>query len=111
MTSNTDQVVDDVVDQAPEKLDPEELLESLNGYEEDAIHGAFGFHLDKLEDNAIRGIRALAFIVRIREGANKKDARHAAMSLTIGELMDMFELEDDEDLDDPLGEDPAPATS
>lgn len=94
-----------------EKIDPEALLESLNGYEEIAIEKAFGFSLDNLEDNAMRGIRALVFVLRRRDGLDHKAAHRAAMELTIGQLMDMFDLEDLEDqaVTDPMGEDEAPA--
>lgn len=97
---------------AAEKIDPEALLESLNGYEEIAIETAFGFRLDNLEDNAMRGIRALVFVLRRREGLDHKAAKHAAMELTLRQLMDLFDLDDlaEDKVTDPMGEDEAPAT-
>lgn len=98
------------VDQT-DKLDPEEILYSLNGYEEVGIEKAFGFRLESLEDNALRGIRALYFIVKKREGLTHDQAKHSAMELTLGQLMEVFDMDDIDVPADPeatLGEAPAP---
>lgn len=94
---------------APDKVDPEALLKSLNGHELVLIKQMFGFVLTNLEDDAMQGIYALEF-VRIFRRTGRKDAKaakRAALDLTIGELMEIFDMEDlaaAAAAEDPLGE-------
>lgn len=92
-----------------DKVDPEALLKSLNGHDLVLIKQMFGFVLTNLEDDAMQGIYALQFI-RIFRRTGKKDAKaakRAALDLTIGELMDIFDMEDlaaAAAAEDPMGE-------
>lgn len=89
------------------KVDPEALLKSLTGHELVLIKQMFGFVLTNLEDDAMQGIYALEF-VRIHRRTGKKDAKAAkrtALDLTIGELMEIFDMEDlAAAAEDPMGE-------
>lgn len=91
--------------EAPDKLDPEELLESLNGYEEAALELHFGLRLDDVDEKAIGALRALVFILEVRKARKNDEARpilpsevkepkHAAMAMTLRQLMDLFDIEE-----------------
>ena len=68
-------------------LTAEEVLDSLTGHDEVAIAHHFGQTWTSLaEADSSMLSRALAFIVKRREGATDDDARNAAMGLTVKEL-------------------------
>lgn len=89
------------------KIDPTVLLKTLTGHELALIRKVWGFALTDLEDNAEEGLFALAFIMRYRAawrtggGTDFKQMKADAMDLTMGQLMDVFDLEE-EDADDPM---------
>jgi hypothetical protein len=74
-----------------------EMVESLTGYEEEAIEDQFGEDINTLLGlNATRSGRALVFIDAKRQGQDVAAAKAAAMSLTIKEVGDFFEDDADE---------------
>lgn len=92
MTSNT-----------PTRLTVEEAIESLTGYEEVAVHERFGAYPDDLIGiNALRGMRALAFVLTARElkraDAKNPDAKayEQVMAMTLKQVSDFFPDVDDE---------------
>ena len=78
-----------------EKINADEVVRSLNGFEDIAIEKAFGVALLKMDE--MRASRALLFILKRRDGANDFDAYKGAMEVTFGDLMDTFETEDDDE--------------
>lgn len=80
----------------------EELFESLTGFDEIAITKAFKVELFDLQEKPFLFMRAMAFILRRREGAKDAEAYQAAMEMTLGELTALFpEPEPELDPDDP----------
>ena len=89
----------------PEKALLSEVVESLTGYEEEAIHKAFGHYVGDLETMTMIQRGAL-FILKRREGLDTAKAKDAAMSVTIKGLSDHFvdeDADDDPDLPPVLG--------
>ena len=78
-----------------EKINADEVVRSLNGFEDIAIEKAFGVALLKMDE--MRASRALLFILKRRDGANDFDAYKGAMEVTFGDLMDTFETDDDDE--------------
>lgn len=70
--------------------DPEELGRSLTGFEELAIHKAFGRVVDELTGTMT--LRAMLFILRKREGTADKDAYQQVMSMPLGEVSEQFTI-------------------
>lgn len=89
------------------KIDPTRLLKTLTGHELALIRKVWGFALTELEDNSEEGLFALAFIMRYRAawrtggGTDFKQMKNDALTLTMGQLMDVFDLEE-QDADDPM---------
>lgn len=73
---------------------PDEVFESLNGFDEIAIERAFG-EITSLKDRPMFFLRALVFIERRREGLNDKDAKQAAMDATMRDLTDYFATDEE----------------
>lgn len=72
-------------------LTVDEMLDTLTGFEEDAIAKAFGSNIfDLAERNAVHYLRALAFVHHIRSGQADGEAKKAAMSLTIKGAQEFF---------------------
>lgn len=93
----------DTTDETTDRPGLEELAESLNGWEELAVQKSFGFSIDKFEEHGTIGIRALAYIELKREGANDNVAKHAAMDLTLRQLVERYpEMNEDEAVPDPM---------
>lgn len=90
------------------KIDPERLLKTLTGHELALVRKVWGFALTELEDNAEEGLFALAFIMRYRAawstggGTDFKQMKSDALNLTMGQLMDVFDLEEEKDAADPM---------
>lgn len=82
---------------------PSEFLMGLNGFDEIAIAAKFGEKVGSLRNEPIALGRALAFIHYRREGLNDLDAHHAALSLTLRQVVEFFppEAEDDDQADEP----------
>ncbi len=98
MTSNTS------TEKTTEKLTDltqREVIESLTGYEELAIKEKFKATLGALFDEAISTAqRGLAFVLYTRQENGPKDAYKAAMTLTVGQLDDVFATDDDDEVFD-----------
>jgi hypothetical protein len=81
-----------------EKINAEEKIRSLNGFEEIAIAKAFGDRIEKLSETEM--VRAIVFTLAIREGSERNAAFQYAMKMSWGELQDLCqpcnELEPDE---------------
>lgn len=90
------------------KTSVDELIESMNGFEEMAIDKAFGAEIyDLLATKPIRGLRACLFLVKKREGLNDVQAHQAAMATSLKNLNEQFEyVEEDEDIEDPKDSEP-----
>lgn len=78
-----------------DKINADEVVRSLNGFEDIAIEKAFGAPLLKMDE--MRAPRALVFVLRKREGLNDFDAYNASMEMTFGELTEIFETENSDD--------------
>ena len=97
------------------KITASEMVQSLTGFEELAIEKHMG--VDPYADGQRKPMavmRALVFVLRKREGASDADARQAAMGMPMGQLRDLFEDEQPEELDPenpetPAGEGSAPS--
>jgi hypothetical protein len=74
-----------------------EMLESLTGFDEQAIAAHFGAEaLELAEKKPTMLARALAFVHMTREGADAKSAKKQAMELTIRQANDYFLDSEDE---------------
>lgn len=73
----------------------EEMVESLNGFDEIAIERAFGEVISLGKDKPMTLLRALVFTAHRREGLPDKDAKQAAMEATIRDLNDYFRPDED----------------
>lgn len=76
---------------------PSEFLMGLNGFDEIAIAAKFGEKIGTLRDDPITCGRALAFVHYRRAGANDHDAHHAALDLTLREVVEFFPPEPESD--------------
>lgn len=79
----------------PKPLSASEVLDSLTGYDEDAITKVFGAPVTDLDGTKF--LRALLFGNERHSGKSDEDAMKAVQSLTISKLKDRFVPEDDED--------------
>lgn len=77
-----------------EKINADEFVRSLNGFDDIAIEQAFKMPFTKMDE--MRGARALLFVKNRRDGMSDFDAFKNAMEVTLGELGDIFETEEDE---------------
>jgi hypothetical protein len=74
-----------------------EMLESLTGYDEQAIAKHFGAEaLELAEKKPTMLARALAFVHMTREGKDAATAKKEAMGLTIRQANDFFQESEDE---------------
>lgn len=88
-----------------QRMGIDEFIESLTGYEEIAVKGAFGAkpaELGKGDKAAL--IRSLYFVLKRREGLKDIEAKDAALSATIGEVGRSFPDNDEPVPDDPITE-------
>lgn len=68
-----------------------EFGDTLNGFDEVAIVGAFGKSLDQLgQEGGMMGVRSLVFAHRRREGDKDRDAKKYAMDLPRAEVAAYF---------------------
>lgn len=73
------------------RVDANEFIETLTGFDEIAIEKHFGSRWGTLaEQNPTMLLRALVFIEFRREGQSDPDAYKAALSLTLREAQDRF---------------------
>jgi len=80
-----------------------ETVESLNGFEEIAIETNFGADIETLlETKATKAYRALVAVTLARGGANAKEAKKQAMSLTIKEATNYFAKDEEVNEEDPV---------
>lgn len=78
----------------------EEMGESLTGFDEIAIETHFGKQVnDLLTNSPTMGIRALIFVHKTRDGSSPTEAKAAAMSLTLKDVMAFFDVSGAEDFD------------
>lgn len=84
----------------------DEFIDTLTGFEEIAIKGAFGEKPAELGAHDRTGVvRSLFFVAKKREGLKDNEAKHAALAATIGEVQAIFSDDDDEPTpDDPITE-------
>lgn len=79
-------------------LSMEEAVESLTGFDEIAIEGAFGADVTTLlTEKPTKAARALLFVMKRREGMKDPEARKAVMEMRLGDVQSYFIDEDDED--------------
>lgn len=71
-----------------------ETVESLTGWDETAIEKHFGADFDSLRTSA--SLRALVFILQVRDGKTAREAYQFAMDLPLKSLNDHFADEPDE---------------
>lgn len=69
-----------------EKLNLEETLRSMNGFEEISVRKMFRCGISELDGTS--AARAAIFVVTRRDGMGERDAFNFAMNLTIGGLED-----------------------
>lgn len=89
-----------------EKINADELFESINGFEEIAVEKAFGSDPSEIAQagKMVKFLRVLAFIQAKREGSNDMQAKQHAMSLPVKALTDLFIVNEDDDESDESGE-------
>lgn len=83
----------------------DEAIESLTGYEEEAIVKKFGTDIDSLRTSM--QLRALIFTFDVRNGDEQKAAYEHAMSLPAKAFLDHFSSPDD--VDDVMPDEPVSA--
>ena len=76
---------------------PDDVFNSLNGWEEIAIKKAFGHEISGNDLSGTMRIRALFFVLRKREGDNDMTARQAAFDASLSLIQSRFDLTDAED--------------
>ncbi len=102
MIETNDQVEPAEAEHVPDQTF-EQLFESLNGFEEIAIHERFGVSIGKLaDDNETLFMRALVFTDMVRSGLSPGDARSTVMAMRLVDVKGWF-LADGADVmpDDP----------
>lgn len=73
------------------KPTPQEVAESLTGFDEIAIKQKFGSPLKQLGDeDQTQFLRALVFVLRRRDEKKDAEAYHIAQSMTLGEVSAEF---------------------
>lgn len=81
---------------------PDEMFESLNGFDELAIERHFGnTALGLTERHPTMFLRALIFVHKNREGLSPTEAHNAAMALSLKEAQAYFSDEDEVMPDEP----------
>jgi hypothetical protein len=76
------------------KIDPQEIVDSVNGFDEVAIIRAFGQPLDTLTGTLT--LRALVFLVERRGGMKDIDAYQSVMAPRSDVIADRFAVEVDD---------------
>lgn len=71
-------------------LTPDEMVHSLNGYDEIAIGKHFDAEIMALKKRPLTFLRALVFIDQRRKGLTDPEAKDAALLLTLSEVHDYF---------------------
>lgn len=87
--------------QTSEKPTVEEMAESLTGFEELAIKAHFDATVDSFDSGTML-LRALVFVQHTRAGMKAKDAKDAAMALTIKALPEQFAEDTEVTPDEPV---------
>lgn len=76
-----------------EKINLQDMSESLNGFDEIAIRQRFRMGISDMQNDAFTYMRALWFVhVRRTDGLKDPEAYNAAMDLSIKELGERFDL-------------------
>lgn len=84
-----------------------EMLDSLTGYEEQAIENQFGADIYALLNNATKASRALVFTSLNREeGSKPAEVRKRVMGMTIREINAFWQ----DDADEPMPDEPVTAS-
>lgn len=77
-----------------------EMVETLTGFEEIAISKRFGSTIEQIGvTSGFTLNRALAFVLRKRDGMNDDEAYEAVMSMPLKAVTDLFSGEDDDEID------------
>ncbi len=83
-------------------LTVEEMIESLTGFEEIGIAKHFGQEWSDLaEAKPGMFLRSLVFTLHTREGRTAAEAKTQALTLTLGQVNDYFEDDDEVTHDEP----------
>lgn len=77
-------------------MDMDQMIRSLNGYDELAIEKHFDADILDLLDKPVKAGRALLMIQARRDGMTDKEAHDHVMGLTVGFVNDAFEDAPDE---------------
>ncbi|MGL5851636.1 MAG: hypothetical protein ACRCZD_12730 [Phycicoccus sp.] len=85
---------------------PEDLLNSLTGFDELAIKSAFGMTIGQLAEDESRLLRACYFTESRREGFGDAPAYAKAMEITLGELTVLYSAPTDAEGEAPAGTTP-----
>lgn len=83
---------------------PNDMFESLTGFDEIAIAAHFGDKITALHADPFAFLRALAFVDKRRGGASDREAYEAAMNLSISETQTYFA---DDEAEDDAGKEPS----
>ncbi|GAA1977495.1 hypothetical protein GCM10009798_43390 [Nocardioides panacihumi] len=73
----------------------DDFFESLTGFDEIAIKQHFGASVSNLKDEPMDFMRALVFVAERREGKTDIQAKDAALTLTVREVLAYFPAEMD----------------
>lgn len=82
---------------APVLPKPDDVFNSLNGWEELAIKKAFGSEISGNDLSGTMRIRALYFVLEKREGNNDMTARQSAFDAPLSMIQGRFDMSDAED--------------
>lgn len=90
------------IEEGDQRPTADEVLESINGFEEAAVEKAFGSDPIELAqgNKYMKFIRALVFVVKKREGLNDVQARQAAMEMPMSELQNFFVEPEEEEAEE-----------
>jgi hypothetical protein len=85
------------------RITAEEMFESLTGFDEIAIHTAFGAEIFALMDTKpTTATRALVFVAKRREGMSDYEAKNAVLGMSLKEVTAYFEDDEEVTPDEPV---------
>lgn len=92
----------DASEEKPARMSADEILDTLNGFDEIAIAKAFKMTFTEVIEDATLFLRGMAFINERREGKSDAEAYAVAMYTSTLKMAEYFPAPDDElDPDDP----------
>ena len=86
-------------EEVAEKIDPDALAKSLNGFEEIAIRAMFRAKLEDLAQDSTMFMRALVFVMHKRGGMKDSDAFQTVMATALDEVVAQFGAPEEESAD------------